>query len=342
MYNKKKLIIAARGSLLSRAQVEFVRELLAAAGVQTEFLPVRTKGDRNRTDALRAIGGDGLFVREVEKYLLDGTADLAVHCGKDLPYRIAEGLVIGGVPAAEDPRDCLLYPAGRTMEELRKIGTGSARRISELKRHLPQVECVEIRGNINTRIDKLRDGQYDGILLAKAGLERLKPDLQGLSVRVFAPDEMIPAACQGILALECRADDAETIEVLRAITDDAARERFETERELFCRMQADCATAVGVYAEFGEQEHAPGASGEEAAIYPAGSGNETAARPGDTAENTARTRPALCGDVSAPRKYLRIRAMFDEKTAAAEGAASSRARLIGEILEKIYSRKEPE
>lgn len=250
----KKLVIAARDSLLSRAQVELVRGLLEETGIQTDFLPTKTKGDHDKERALREIGGDGLFVREVEKELLSGQADAAVHCGKDLPYRIADGLVIAGVPKAAEAADCLVFPAGKTMTELAVIGTGSARREQELKKILPDIVCREIRGNINTRLEKLRSGQYDGIVLAKAGLDRLRPDLTGLTVHEFSPDEMIPAACQGILAIECRADDTETIELLSRISDADAMRRFQAERDLFCRMEADCATALGVHAVFaGEQ-----------------------------------------------------------------------------------------
>ena len=246
----RKLIVAARGSLLSRAQAEYVRGLLARNGIETVFEVVKTKGDNDRESALRKIGGNGLFVREIENALLAGTADIAVHCGKDLPFRTADGLVIAGTPEAASPLDCLLFAEGKRMEDLRVIGTGSVRREMALRSCLPNAKCRQIRGNINTRIHKLLSGEYDGIVLAEAGLTRLAPDLTGLKVHTFSPDEMIPAACQGILALQCREDDAEAAEILRGITDPAVWERFETERDLFCRMQADCTTAMGVYAAF--------------------------------------------------------------------------------------------
>ncbi|MBQ9061390.1 MAG: hydroxymethylbilane synthase [Eubacterium sp.] len=252
--NKNQLVLAARGSLLSRAQVELVQGLLAGCGIETEFLVVKTKGDKDRVRALKEIGGDGLFVREVERALLDGRADVAVHCGKDLPYQLAEGLAIVCVPDAASAADCLIWPEGRQETDLKVIGSGSARRVTELQKLLPEAVFKEIRGNINTRLDKLKEGQYDAIILAKAGLERLLPDLTGLCVRELKPDEMIPAACQGILALECREDDIRTREILGQINNEAAMQRFRTERALFCRMKADCATALGVHAAYDKDQ----------------------------------------------------------------------------------------
>lgn len=250
------MILATRGSALAMAQAELVRRKLEASGEQVTILPVTTRGDRDRNRALSEIGGDGLFIRELERTLLSGEADLAVHSGKDLPFRLAEGLVIGGTPEAGDPRDCILkLPGGKN-----RIGTGSPRRILEYRKLDPEAEFAEIRGNINTRIDRLREGRYGGIILAKAGLERLRPDLEGLSMRVFSTEEMIPSPCQGILAAECRADDRKTRELLKKISDPAAERRFAVERLLFQKMQADCATPVGIYAEF------TGPDGEELRI----------------------------------------------------------------------------
>ncbi len=271
---QKKLILAARGSLLSRAQVELVRKLLADCGVETEFLVVKTKGDKDRVRALKEIGGDGLFVREVERALLEGIADVAVHCGKDLPYQLAEGLEIVCVPNAASAADCLIWPEGKEQRDLSVIGSGSARRVMELQKLLPDAVCKEIRGNINTRIEKLRQGQYDAIVLAKAGLDRLNPDLSGLCVREFAPEEMIPAACQGILALECRSDDETTQEILARINNAAAMRRFRTERKLFCRMKADCATALGMHASYTREEN-DGTAEEKLTLHAMFAGRQT-------------------------------------------------------------------
>lgn len=271
---KQKLILAARGSLLSRAQVELVRKLLADCGVETEFLVVKTKGDKDRVRSLKEIGGDGLFVREVERALLDGSADVAVHCGKDLPYQLTDGLEIVCVPDAASAADCLIWPEGKEQKELRVIGSGSARRVMELQKLLPDAVCKEIRGNINTRIEKLRQGQYDAIVLAKAGLDRLNPDLSGLCVREFAPEEMIPAACQGILALECRSDDEAAREILDRINNAAAMRRFQAERKLFCRMKADCATALGMHASYTREEN-DGTAEEKLTLHAMFAGRQT-------------------------------------------------------------------
>ena len=250
------MILATRGSALAMAQAAIVKKKLEDAGEQVTILPVKTKGDRDRQHPLTEIGGDGLFIRELERVLLSGEADLAVHSAKDLPYQLAEGLSIAGVPEAADPRDCLLArsctadPGADHGPDPLCIGTGSPRRIVQYRSLDPAAEFAGIRGNINTRIGKLKEGAYGGIILAKAGLDRLMPDLTGLKVRIFSPEEMIPAPCQGILAAECRSSDRRTVELLERITDPEALRRFEAERYLFGRMKADCSVPLGVYAEF--------------------------------------------------------------------------------------------
>lgn len=250
------MILATRGSALAMAQAAIVKKKLEDAGEQVTILPVKTKGDRDRQRPLTEIGGDGLFIRELEKVLLSGEADLAVHSAKDLPYQLAEGLRIAGVPEAADPRDCLLTrsctadPGADHGPGPLCIGTGSPRRMTQYRSLDPAAEFAGIRGNINTRIGKLKEGAYGGIILAKAGLDRLMPDLTGLTVKIFSPEDMIPAPCQGILAAECRSGDRRTAELLERITDPEVLRRFEAERYLFGRMKADCSVPLGVYAEF--------------------------------------------------------------------------------------------
>lgn len=248
------MVLATRGSMLALRQAEIVKMKLEAEGERVTILPVTTKGDRDRIRPLREIGGDGLFMRELERVLLSGEADLAVHSAKDLPFTLAEGLVIGGVPEAADPWDCLVCPKTAEKEEPARIGTGSPRRIEECGKIFPDALCAGIRGNINTRIERLREGAFDGIILAKAGLDRLAPDLSGLSVRVFSPGEMVPAPCQGILAAECREGDEKTREILARITDREALSRFLAERYVFEKLEADCSTPLGVYAEMTGEE----------------------------------------------------------------------------------------
>ena len=255
------------------AQNELVKKLLEQEGYKVNILTFSTKGDRDRKSSVTELGGNGPFVRDVEKALLSGEADIAVHCVKDLPYEMAPGLCIAGMPDAADPRDCLILrsgaggktpeaqatgktpeaPAtGKTSESLLIIGTGSPRRISQLRALNDklglQVEFKDIRGNITTRLEKLRRGEYDGIVLAKAGLDRIEADLSGLEVRILEPEEMIPAVGQGMLACECRESDAEMRALLEQITPPENYLRYEIERGIFCRFRCDCRSAVGIHA----------------------------------------------------------------------------------------------
>ena len=176
-------------------------------------------------------------------------ADIAVHSGKDLPYQLMKGLTVAGVPKAADARDCLITRKGENLKDNAVIGTGSARRIMECSKFYPDAKYESIRGNVDTRLHKLRDGLYDGILLAKAGLDRLKADLTDFDVRIFSTDEFIPSACQGIMAVECREKDGEIISLLQSISDENSAKRFQAERYMLSLMQADCATALGAYSQ---------------------------------------------------------------------------------------------
>ena len=276
------------------AQNELVKKLLEKEGYKVNILTVSTKGDRDRKSSVTELGGNGPFVRDVEKALLSKEADIAVHCVKDLPYEMAPGLCIAGMPDAADPRDCLILRpnAGRKAAALQEtmkaaalqetmkaavsqetmkaaaqlqdaaadnpltIGTGSPRRISQLRALSGklgiQVEFKDTRGNITTRLDKLRRGEYDGIVLAKAGLDRIGADLSGLEVRIFEPEEMIPAVGQGMLACECRESDAEMRALLDRITPPENYLRYEIERGIFCRFRCDCRSAVGIHARISQ------------------------------------------------------------------------------------------
>jgi len=250
----KEVVLATRGSRLARVQAEEVRQALTALGWRVKLRIVSTRGDLNRGGALREIGGDGLFVRELERVLYTGEADLAVHSGKDLPFQLMEGLVIAGTPKAEDSRDCLLYPAGKPPYPGSRIGTGSPRRRLECAKWYPGMNYLEIRGNVPTRIEKLRQGEYDGIILAKAGLNRLGWSAQDIEIRVFQPEEMLPAPCQGILAVECRTEDTELRAALRQISHEETYRRFLVEREMFGSLKIDCSMAAAAYAEVTEDQ----------------------------------------------------------------------------------------
>jgi hydroxymethylbilane synthase len=238
------------------AQNELVKKLLEKEGYRVRILTVSTQGDRDRKSSVTALGGNGPFVRDVEKALLSGEADIAVHCVKDLPYEMAPGLCIAGMPDTADPRDCLLLRKGAENAKADGaalvIGTGSPRRIRQLlklaAREGKSIECKDIRGNITTRLDKLRQGDYDGIVLAKAGLDRIQADLGEFTVRVLEPEEMIPAVGQGMLACECRESDEEMRALLAKITPAEHELRYRIEREIFCRYRCDCRSAVGIHA----------------------------------------------------------------------------------------------
>ncbi|MDD6569293.1 MAG: hydroxymethylbilane synthase, partial [Acidaminococcus sp.] len=203
----KKLIIATRGSKLALAQTEIVQALLQREQVETEIHTITTAGDRDRIHALVKIGGRGVFVREIERELLSGEADLAVHSAKDLPYELAPGLVIAGTPKAADPRDALVSLKGKELTGSFVIGTGSPRRIAEVRPLFPQAVFRDIRGNVTTRLHKLERGEYDAIVLAMAGLERMDVDASAYDIRPFDVEQVMPAGCQGIIAVECRSRD---------------------------------------------------------------------------------------------------------------------------------------
>ena len=246
--DRRTCILATRGSALALAQAEEVKGLLEEKGLHVEIRTVSTGGDRDRTRPLAEIGGKGLFVKEVEREILEGRADIAVHSGKDLPYELAEGTVIAGVPAAENSSDCLLTRKGEPFPDHPVIGTGSPRRIVQCRKFLPDAEYVSIRGNVDTRLRKLREGEYDGILLARAGMNRLHCDLSDLTVREFAPEEFIPAAGQGILAIQCRKEDAELCQILKEISDPESAKRLQAERYMLQLTGADCSQSVGAHA----------------------------------------------------------------------------------------------
>lgn len=245
----KKIVIATRGSRLALVQTDFVKCQLESVGASCEILTVKTRGDKDRTSALSEIGGNGLFVREVETALLDGKADLAVHSAKDLPVELSCSLTVSCVMKAADSRDCLVTVKGKAFGENPVIGTGSARRKAQAVLLFPTAHFKEIRGNVDTRLKKLLDAEYDGIILAKAGLDRLKTDLSPFDVRVFSTEEMLPAACQGIIAVECRSDDSELLTLLSKINDEESFRRFKAERMMLSLLDADCKEAVGIYSK---------------------------------------------------------------------------------------------
>ena len=227
------------------------------AGVEAELVHVSTIGDRDQREPLSAFGGVGVFTREVQRAVLDGRADLAVHSLKDLPTEPAEGLRLAAVPEREARFDALVLPAGvgfggdpvvtlASLPEGGRVGTSSPRRRAQLLRLRPDAEPVDVRGNVDTRLRKLDGGDYDALLLAEAGLRRL-----GLSERisaVLAPPAFFPAVGQGALGIECRHADAATAALLAALDDPAARAEVTAERAALFALRAGCHAPVGTYA----------------------------------------------------------------------------------------------
>ncbi len=236
------LRLGSRGSTLALIQAEAVAAALGGAEVVT----LRTADD--------AVGDKARFVRGVERAIIDGAVQLGVHSAKDLPGDLPEGLALVGVPGREDPTDAFVGRAGSLGElaEGARVGTSSLRRGSQLLALRPDVEILELRGNVDTRLAKLAEGGYDGIVLASAGLARLGRAGE-VSFR-FGLDEMTPAAGQGCLALEARADDQPTAAAAGGITDRAALVELTAERAAVRALGADCETPVGICARAAEGE----------------------------------------------------------------------------------------
>ena len=242
--------VGTRGSRLALAQTQLVLDALRAAhpGALFEMSEITTQGDRD-TKPLSEIGGQGVFTKAIEDALLRGEIDIAVHSMKDLPPRLTDGLTIAAVPSRGDPRDALVTKDGRALADLpprARIGTGSARRAVQLKALRPDVECVDIRGNVDTRIRKVDDGEYDAIVVAMAGLERL--GLAARASQVFSVDEMVPSPGQGALAVQVCSGDESTISLVSRIDDQATRRAIDQERAFLEELGAGCSLPAGGYA----------------------------------------------------------------------------------------------
>jgi hydroxymethylbilane synthase len=209
-------------------------------------VPMATAGDRGASPDGSAGGVKGLFVAEIERALLEGHVDVAVHSAKDLPSEDPDGIVVAAVPERADPFDVLVTNVGG-LRPSAVVGTSSLRRRAQLARSRPDVIVREIRGNVDTRIRKLQRGELDGLVLAAAGLARL--GLEVPSAVPFPLDEMVPAPGQGCLAVQARRDDQATLEVCRALDHEASRASFEAERRLMDLLGGGCALPLGAYAE---------------------------------------------------------------------------------------------
>jgi len=254
----KSIRIASRASKLALAQVDLVSKLLEklCSGLEISIVKISTKGDRDKSDFLYKSESMGFFTSEVEKALIDGRADLAVHSLKDLPTALTPDLIVAAIPKRESAADALIakykvnsikdLPAGTT------IGTSSLRRIAQLYMLRNDIKCVPLRGNVETRVRKVMEGHVDAIVIACAGLNRL-----GLSDKisaVLAPKEFIPAPAQGALAVQIRADDAELANLVKQIDDKNSRIAAETERRVLETMHGGCSIPLGVYSQIQNDE----------------------------------------------------------------------------------------
>ena len=258
------LTIATRESRLAMWQAEHVRDLLAARfGIEVKLLGMTTRGDQILDRALSKVGGKGLFVKELETALEDGHADLAVHSLKDVPMDLPSGFALAAVLEREDPRDALVSPRYATLTELPQgacIGTSSLRRVAQLAAVRPDLRIEPLRGNLDTRLRKLDEGQYDAIVLAAAGLVRL-----GLAERIrsrFATTQMLPAAGQGALGIEVRADDAELREALATLIHHPTWLAVHAERAVSRGLGGSCSMPLAAHAQWqGDRLHLSAALG---------------------------------------------------------------------------------
>jgi hydroxymethylbilane synthase len=254
----QRIRIATRGSELALWQANHVRAALRTAhvGLEVELVIVTTDGDRIQDRPLHEVGGKGLFTKGIEERLLAGEAELAVHSMKDLPALMDDALVVAATPERVDPRDALCGPAGVALADLpegTRVGTGSLRRAALVARENPRVRVMPLRGNVPTRLRKVEQGELDAVILAAAGLVRL-----GLADRItewIPTDRFCPSPTQAILALQCRADDARTRELVGVLDHAPTALRATAERSFLRRLEAGCTVPMGCFAE-------PTASGE--------------------------------------------------------------------------------
>ena len=250
-----RVVVATRGSQLALWQARHVARRLKELEpeLEVELSVIHTRGDKILDVPLSQVGGKGLFVKEIEEALLDGRADLAVHSMKDVPMQLPEGLVLGSVPRREDFTDCLCSEKFASLEEIpigSKIGTSSLRRQAQLLGLRPDLEIVSLRGNVDTRLKKLKEGQFDAIVLASAGLGRL--GLEAPFMSPLAPAVFVPAVGQGALGIECRANDARILELVGRLEDRETRLCVRTERAFLAELDGGCQVPIGAHAELGE------------------------------------------------------------------------------------------
>jgi hydroxymethylbilane synthase len=254
----RKIIIGTRGSDLALWQANYTKKLLEEKGHEVELKIIQTSGDRSQQwdTSFDKLEGKGFFTKELEDALLEKSIDLAVHSHKDLPTTGPEGLIVAGVSKREDPSDILIIRkefADDTQKfGLKKnavVGTSSSRRKSQLLAFRPDIQLKDLRGNVPTRVNKLRKGDYDAILLANAGIERLELNLEDLHVENLNPEEFVPAPAQGVLAWQTREDDNELLNVIDEINDLDVLIKTNIERQILTMFDGGCQLPLGVYCD---------------------------------------------------------------------------------------------
>lgn len=253
----QKLRLGSRGSRLALWQAEYIKEALALAvpELKVEIQVIKTTGDKILDVALSKIGDKGLFTKEIEKELLDGTIDMAVHSMKDLPSQIEAGLCIGAVLPRENPQDVLISQFKRKLSDLPPgavIGTSSLRRKAQIKHLRPDLKIVELRGNVETRIRKMQEEDMDGIVLAYAGVKRL--GFESLISECLSYDLLMPAVGQGAIAVETRAGDTKVQKIVEKINHEPTRIQVEAERSFLARLEGGCQVPIAAIADFQGQE----------------------------------------------------------------------------------------
>ena len=258
MFSKEKFIIGSRGSRLSLAQAEhFKDELLLAnpnlRAEQIELKVIKTSGDKFKTENIASMGGKGLFVKEIEEELINKNIDCAVHSLKDVPTFGVPSLMLAAFLKRKDERDAFISPVAKSFNQLKPgstVGTSSVRRIAQLKKLRSDLNIVSMRGNIDSRIEKVKEGIYDSVVLAYAGIKRL--GFHNYVSEIFDKDKMLPAAGQGIVAIQCRVDDFNTIKLLDSINDKETEIIVDAERSFLHRVNGACDTPVAANAIINE------------------------------------------------------------------------------------------
>jgi hydroxymethylbilane synthase len=253
---KTPVIIGTRGSELALWQAHHTQHLLAQLDIESELKIIQTKGDQIQNLSFDKIEGKGFFTKEIEAALVEKQIDIAVHSHKDLETQEHPSLIIAAVSEREDPRDLLIIKKDLTdtLEPLQlknniRVGTSSVRRKTQVQNAQPNIQFVDIRGNVPTRIKKLRDGHCDALMLAAAGITRLQMDLSEFHVQYLDPSSFVPAPAQGVLAWQCRREDKNTIAILSKIHQAHVQEALFIERTILQKMNGGCQLPLGVYCE---------------------------------------------------------------------------------------------